>query len=957
MNQKLNNTQLAFNAGEFSESASARVDMEKYLTAARILENFRINKQGEMFKRNGFDYVGAAKYANRVCRVLPFEFSRTTSFTVEFGHQYMRFFYAGSGQQVEVSAGSGTTATVPYEIATPYLEADLYEVQFSQINDVVFIHHPDYQDRKLSRLADDNWTLEAIDNLPPPLLDENISDIYLTPSAKTGTITINAAVPSGSTDDPDIFYDGHVGSIWQIRHLREGTSEEEYLDGAGTTTSTAIPIIGEWTLRTYGFWGGTLYLEKKGSGDLDFRVIRQFDGDNDRNVDSNPLDGGDTEEALYRFRFVRDAGWALPSGVTDRPRCVLEAPEAFIAGLVKITAVPSGVEPYSSVTAEVLEDIEATDDTTYWSEPLWSDYRGWSACVDSFENRRWAAGNDYRPLNFQASKTDDYEDFDYGTAADNDGMNKRISANAQNPIRWIGNLNGLLLGTSTEVWAHLTEDGDILTPTSGNVRRQTAIGSKAIQPLTLEDVLLFVHNTGRRLYELAQDNASVFSKHAANDMTVLADHIAGTGEGFITMAAQRDPDNLIWTNREDGEMPLMTYERQHNVVGWTRQVTNGVVESIAVVSERVWISVKRTLPSGEVRYIERLNNNDYKALGKLYAQLLDSASSFGPAATGTITSISNARPAVVEGDTTGLVSGDLVEPSGISGITKLNGNFYKALNITSSSFELYEEDGVTPVDTRKDVEWDIVNVTDTTPEVTVNTVLSHDLVVGDYVDIDGVTGSAAVLLNGKRFQVTSVPSGGTSVTINLYPTLLTWTANGGTIKLASGESSAGSGGTWREVFRTLSGLDHLEGLEVECWGDGGNAGKYTVSGGAITLDDPKAFGYVGLAQTALYKSMRLDATSQGNLQGKKRRISSLVVRIFESGPFEYSADGIDWYDARVNTFSQNLWGEAWDLESEDVQLSFPGSFNFEGYIYIRQASPAPLKVKAITVNFEASEGG
>lgn len=55
----------------------------------------------------------------------------------------------------------GTVARV-YEIATPYLEADLLDIHYEQSADVLTLVHPSYQQRELRRLGATNWTLTTL---------------------------------------------------------------------------------------------------------------------------------------------------------------------------------------------------------------------------------------------------------------------------------------------------------------------------------------------------------------------------------------------------------------------------------------------------------------------------------------------------------------------------------------------------------------------------------------------------------------------------------------------------------------------------------------------------------------------------------------------------------------------------------------------------------------------------
>lgn len=59
----------------------------------------------------------------------------------------------------------GTTSRV-FEVATPYLEAHLFDLHFVQSADVLTITHPTYQQRELRRLSATNWTLTAFTMAP-----------------------------------------------------------------------------------------------------------------------------------------------------------------------------------------------------------------------------------------------------------------------------------------------------------------------------------------------------------------------------------------------------------------------------------------------------------------------------------------------------------------------------------------------------------------------------------------------------------------------------------------------------------------------------------------------------------------------------------------------------------------------------------------------------------------------
>lgn len=145
--------QTNFTAGELSPRLTARVDFEKYANGLSALENYILHPHGGVTRRPGLRMVAEVKDSSKAVRLIPFIFSRTQAYMLEFGDQYIRFYMDGG--QIE-DGGS------PYEVTTPYLEADLPAIKFCQSADVMYLVHPAYEPRKLSRTGHTSWTLETV---------------------------------------------------------------------------------------------------------------------------------------------------------------------------------------------------------------------------------------------------------------------------------------------------------------------------------------------------------------------------------------------------------------------------------------------------------------------------------------------------------------------------------------------------------------------------------------------------------------------------------------------------------------------------------------------------------------------------------------------------------------------------------------------------------------------------
>jgi hypothetical protein len=180
----------SFVSGEFSPKMDGRTDFDKYNSGAKTLENFLVHPQGAATRRVGTQFIAEVKSSAAKTRLIPFEFSTTQTYILEFGNNYIRFF-KDKGQIL--SGGSA------YEISTPYLTAELFEIKFAQSADVMYITHPNHEVMKLSRTGHTSWTLTEVDFTDGPYLATNSTTTTLTPaSASTGTgVNITASAITG----------------------------------------------------------------------------------------------------------------------------------------------------------------------------------------------------------------------------------------------------------------------------------------------------------------------------------------------------------------------------------------------------------------------------------------------------------------------------------------------------------------------------------------------------------------------------------------------------------------------------------------------------------------------------------------------------------------------------------------------------------------------------------------
>ena len=634
-----------FTGGELSPRLDGRNDLSKYPTGCKTLENFIVFPHGSAARRSGTQFVAEVKDSSAKTRLIPFEFSTTQTYMLEFGNQYIRF-YKDNGQILESDVtisgatqanpvvitatghsysngdeisitgvagmtelnnkrylvankttntfeitdvdgtninGTGFTAYTSggvanrvYEISTPYLTAELFDIKFAQSADVMYITHPNHEVEKLSRTGHTSWTLADVDFTDGPYLDDNITTTTLNPGSHT------------------------VG--------------------------TGVAVVAS---STTGINGGSGFL------------------------------------------------------ATDVGRLI-----RFGSGYMKVTARADT----TNITVEIIEDLGSSTASTDFALGSFSDTTGHPSCVTFFEQRLVFAGTTDQPQTVFFSKSGDYENMNEnrgGTVADDDAIIYTIASNQVNAIRFMTATRTLIIGTAGGEFAVSGGGTDVaITPTNILIKKQSNHGSANVDAIPAGNATLFLQRAKRKLRELAY-NFDV-DGYVSPDLTILAEHV--TEGGLTQLSYQQEPNQIIWGTRDDGELVGLTYQREQQVVAWHRHKFGGtfgsgasatgygVCESVATIptdnSEyQTYVIVKRTINSVTRRYVEYINDFDFDETDDTTFNFLDSQLNYSGSSTDTITGLDH-----LEGQTVSILADGSTHPDKTvsSGSITLDRNVTKA---------------------------------------------------------------------------------------------------------------------------------------------------------------------------------------------------------------------------------------------------------------------------------------
>ena len=141
-----------FTAGEVAHTLSARYNLERFPNFSQTMRNMLPGLHGDVARRPGTRHVATLPGYSVL---IPF------SFNAEADQNFVLVF---SAQEMRVSNGRDNLST---PIATPYAAADLMDISWAQVGDVVYLAHKKYALRKVVRTESGTpgvyaWSLQTV---------------------------------------------------------------------------------------------------------------------------------------------------------------------------------------------------------------------------------------------------------------------------------------------------------------------------------------------------------------------------------------------------------------------------------------------------------------------------------------------------------------------------------------------------------------------------------------------------------------------------------------------------------------------------------------------------------------------------------------------------------------------------------------------------------------------------
>ncbi len=513
------------------------------------------------------------------------------------------------------------------EIVSPYGESDLAELNYTQSADVMYISHPSYYPRKLSRLSNTSWTIAEIDIGDGPYRSRDSDDagILLTPAARIGN---NIAVTASAT----FFNSKHVGSPLRIGYINPLDSTEikwgyGVIDQVTDSTNARFDItdpLGYEKLYNPRFELGLVGWEDRSDSTSHLTLNP---ADNTLTFNKGAAGQADARQEIEMVEGEKNVLSVNITAITGTLRVMvgtttgapnISSVSHTTTGVKTIDFIPTQEEIHitldtaesSSGQAATVSEVSVTRkdlSTPEFRIGAWNETDGYPRAVGVSEQRLCFGGTLKHPLTQWLSKTGGFEDFSFESPVeDSDSFSFRFDTGQVNDIQWIISLGSMIVGTSGVEWkVQAGGNSDSLNPSSISAKAQSYNGCANMHPLIIGSSAVYIQRGENAVRDLAYslevdgfsgDNRSILANHLFEDNTA------------VEWAYARLPYSIIWVVRDDGKLLGLTYMKSQEVWGWHEHDTEGEYESICStpggVRDWVYTIVNRTIDGNTKRFIE-----------------------------------------------------------------------------------------------------------------------------------------------------------------------------------------------------------------------------------------------------------------------------------------------------------------------------------------------------------------
>lgn len=317
--------------------------------------------------------------------------------------------------------------------------------------------------------------------------------------------------------------------------------------------------------------------------------------------------------------------------------------------------VITAVTDSTHATVNMRQKVWATTATSEFRLGAWGSAQGWPTLVTIHEQRLvWSGVTNYpwlwmsNSFNFHNFSPSDYS----GVIKDSNAIYYNMATDKIAPVKWLASLGSLIIGTEMYEM-RMYSAGAGLSPGDSVVRKESTYGVHDAVPVITDDTLIFIQRLQRKLRAMAYDYTR--DAYVGPELSVLSESL--TVEGMRKIVHQREPNDIVWVLTEDGKLLAVTYDKEQDVVAWTRVEIAGknarVVEMESVPSDTLkqdmlvlWVA-REDVEGNEYMCLEMLCREYLENIDLADVSFLDSSLRYEGALTDTISGLDHLKGQLV----------------------------------------------------------------------------------------------------------------------------------------------------------------------------------------------------------------------------------------------------------------------------------------------------------------------
>ena len=566
--QKIRVPQNSFQFGEVSDSLIMRTDTGIYTSSAQKVENMIITAEGSARKRQGLKHIydySITYDANNPdqSHLFPFVFDNNEQYIISVEHAKVRCFRVVDADTVSLVATLTADAS---SAALPFDKDYLKEYTAAQMGDVMFICHPLFAPRILTRTGLTSFSISTYTfddradgkKTYQPYSKFHGVGVTLNPSATSGngiTLVTSSAYfdTTGLHNNVILRYGGNEIQITSVQSTTSATGN--ILDLLSTSLNITNPIR-----------------VKNGSSIIEITQINHGHNVGDSiTISLADTVGGIAAAAINGTRTI--------TSIVDENTYTVEA-----------SSGGSAAAATSSEDGGGAPTVVSHAPTTDFDEQSWSAKRGYPAAVAFHENRLVFAGTIAEPDSIFMSQIGEYFNFDVGTAQDNEAIQLTAATGDVHEIRHLVSSRDLQVFAGTGELYVPTYLNQAITPTNAQIREQTPYGSSFATPQLIDGATVFAQASGRIIREyLFTDNEDAYASTA---ISTIASHLINTPKYMaVAHSGFEQADSYVIITMNDGDAAVFTSNRAEKRASWTEFTTNGRFDSVVSIDDRLFANI------------------------------------------------------------------------------------------------------------------------------------------------------------------------------------------------------------------------------------------------------------------------------------------------------------------------------------------------------------------------------